>query len=149
MLLARGRQKRQRRRRTKRLQRTRRKRDSWSSCLGSPLKRSVVWLSFMTIFALFEVMDKEPSLIFIWMSAITLAVGGLLLSRYRWWLAAILIVIATLAAYTQITELRDPFVGPQIVKEAGNGYVIQSYIAVLISILLPSVGLIMKLRKGS
>ena len=86
---------------------------------------------------------------FIWISAILLGVGGLLLSRYRWWLAAILTVIALLVAYTQITELHDPFVGPQIVKEAGKGYVIQSYIAVLISILLPSVGLIMKLRKGS
>ena len=103
----------------------------------------------MTIFALFEVMDKEPSLIFIWISAILLGVGGLFLSRYRWWLAAILIVIASLMAYTQISELHDPFVGPQMVKEAGNGYVVQPYIAAVISILLPSVGLIMKLRKAS
>ena len=102
----------------------------------------------MKIFALFEVMDKEPSLIFIWISSILLGVGGLLLSRYRWRMTAIIVVIALTVAYAQISELRDPFVGPHIVREAGYGYVVQSYIAVVISILLPSLGLIMKLRRS-
>jgi hypothetical protein len=102
----------------------------------------------MKIFALFEVMDKEPSLIFIWISSILLGVGGLLLSRYRWWMTTIIIVIALILTYTQISELRDPSVGPNIVREAGRGYVIQSYIAAVISITLPSLGLIMKWRRS-
>jgi hypothetical protein len=102
----------------------------------------------MTIFALFEVMDKEPSLITLWITSIFLGVGGLALSRYRWWLAASLLVIALTMGLAQVMELRDPFVGPQIISEAGRGYVIQSYIAVVISILLPLLGLIMKWRRS-
>jgi hypothetical protein len=52
----------------------------------------------MKIFALFEVMDKEPSLIFIWIVSILLGVGGLLLARYRLWMTTILIVIALIIA---------------------------------------------------
>ena len=100
----------------------------------------------MNVLLLFEVMDKEPSLFAIWISSLLLGIGGLLLSRYKWWLATLVIPIALALALGQILELRDPFVGPHIVREAGYSYVLHSYLAAALSIFLPSLGLMMKWR---
>ena len=100
----------------------------------------------MNLLLLFNVIDKEPSLLVVWISSLVLGLGGLVLSRYKWWLATIVIAIALVFALAQISELRDPFVGREIVREAGYGYVIQSYIAAVLSIVLPSIGLVGKWR---
>jgi hypothetical protein len=102
----------------------------------------------MNVVLLFEVMDKESSLLVVWTSSLLLGIGGLLLSRYKWWMVIIVIALALVLALAQIEELRDPSVGPAIVREAGYGYVLQSYVAAAISILLPSIGLIMKWRRS-
>lgn len=102
----------------------------------------------MNVLLLFEVMDKEPSLLGIWISSVVLGIGGFLLSRYHWWLVTIVLTIAVVSALAQISELRDPFVGPDIVREAGYSYVLQSYLAAAISIFLPSLGLIRKWRRS-
>lgn len=73
-------------------------------------------------FARCEVMDKEPTVAALWW---TTAVGGLagvvLWRRSRWAGLASLIVTALLSAETH-RELRDPFVGPAILREAGPRY---------------------------
>ena|SRR2546421_9350442 len=89
---------------------------------------------------LFEVMDKEASLVQIWIECVVLGVGGLFLSRYRYWLAIALLALALILAWLQISELRDPFVGRDIVREAGHGYVVQSYLALAIAMMLPTIG---------
>jgi hypothetical protein len=105
--------------------------------LGEPLKRSVMLLLMMIPLGfLFEVMDKEPSLIQNWIVSIL-------------WLALVVVAIALMLAWAQISELRDPFVAPSIVREAGYSYLIQSYLTSAIAILFPSVGAIMKWRTGS
>ncbi len=90
-----------------------------------------------------EVMDKESSLVQIWLESLVLGIGGFLLSRYRHWLVLVPLPIALLVAWLQISELRDPVVGPQILREAGHGYVVQSYIAVAIAVVLPPIGAIL------
>jgi hypothetical protein len=112
------------------------------------LKAIVMLLLVMTALVLFEVMDKEPSLAVIWVSSLFLGIGGLLLSRYKWWMATTVIAIALVLALDQILELRDPFVGPDIVREASYSYVFQSYLAAAFSIVLPSLGLIMKWKRS-
>ena len=98
---------------------------------------------------LFEVMDKEPTLVAIWISSIVLGIGGLILCKYKWWMATIVIAIAVVLALDLLLELHDPFVGPAIIREAGSTYVLQSYIASTISIFLPLLGLILKWRTSS
>jgi len=96
---------------------------------------------------LFEVMDKEPSLVQIWIECVVLGIGGLFLSRYRYWLAIAVLALALTLAWLQISELRDPFVGPDIVREAGHGYVVQSYVALTIAVALPTIGAIIGWRR--
>jgi hypothetical protein len=113
-----------------------------------PVNSDVMLLSLSKAPAiLFEVMDKEPSLIQIWIECLVLGIGGLVLARYRYWLAVCVLAFALVLAWLQISELRDPFVGPDIVREAGHNYVVQSYLAITIALMLPTIGAIMGWRK--
>jgi CHASE2 domain-containing sensor protein len=102
----------------------------------------------MNVLAFFEVMDKEPSLLMIWIASLLLGIGGLFLSRFKWWLGLIVIGVALVSALAQIQELHDPFVGPVIVREAGYGYVLQSYLASAIAVLMPSIGLVLRWKRS-
>lgn len=97
---------------------------------------------------LFEVMDNEPTVLLIWTTSLVLGVGGFLLSRYKWWLGSIVVLIAIALSWAQISEVRDAFVGPAIIREAGYGYVVHSYVASTISVVLPLVALILEWRNG-
>ena len=65
----------------------------------------------------FEVMDKEPSLIDVWLLFLLLGVGGFLLSRYRYWLLLVSLSLSLFFAWAHLGELHDPFVGRAIVRE--------------------------------
>ena len=95
-----------------------------------------------TIVAILEVMDKEPSLLHVWLLFLIVGVGGFLLGRYRTWLLFIVLPVATYLAWDHFSELRDPYIGPDILNEAGRSYFIQSYVAMGLSIILPLLSLI-------
>ena len=96
----------------------------------------------MYIFAaLFEVMDKEPSLLQVWTLFLTLGIGGFLLCRYRSGLMIIVLPAVILFAAGHFMELNDPSVGTAIVLEAGQSYVTQSYIAMALAVALPFLGI--------
>lgn len=97
----------------------------------------------------FEVMDKEPSLVQIWLLSLVIGVGGFFLARYRYWLLAVVLAVAAVLAWSQLSELRDPLVGPAIVREAGYSYVVQSYVAIAIALMLPLIGAIVKWKRRS
>ena len=96
---------------------------------------------------LFEVMDKEPSLIQVWTLFLTLGIGGFLLCRYRSGLMTIVLPAVILFAAGHFMEMHDPFVGPAIVREAGQGYVTQSYIAMALAVALPFLGIVTRKTK--
>ena len=75
--------------------------------------------------AIFEVMDKEPSALWLAGCYGGVCVAAFLASRVRWWLG--LLLLPVIVACTNIPELRDPYVGPEIVREAGWYYVALSY----------------------
>jgi hypothetical protein len=95
----------------------------------------------------FEVMDKEPSLVQIWVVSLVLGVGGFFLAKYRYWLLAVVLAIASLLAWSQLSELSDPLVGPVIIREAGYSYVVQSYVAIAIAFMLPIIGAVVKWKR--
>jgi hypothetical protein len=92
-------------------------------------------------------MDKEPSLFQVWVVSLILGVGGFFLARHRYWLSLFALAIALLLTWVHISELHDSAVGPDIVREAGYSYVVQSYIAIAIALMLPLIGAIMKWKR--
>jgi hypothetical protein len=100
-----------------------------------------------TFAALFEVIDKEPSLLHVWLLFLSIGLGGFFLCRYRWWLLAVVLPIALFLAWGHLSELHDPFVGTDIAREAGHDYFIQSYIAMALAVALPFLGVIKRRRK--
>jgi hypothetical protein len=60
---------------------------------------------------------------------------------------ALVLVIAAVLGWSQISELRDPSVGPAIIQEAGHSYVVQSYVAIAIALVLPFIGAVVKWKR--
>ena len=96
---------------------------------------------------LFEVMDKEPTLLTVWLLFLSLGVGGFLLTRYRYRLLLVALPVSLFFAWGHLGELRDPFIGPAIVREAGQSYVAQSYIAMALALVLPCFAIILPRKK--
>ena len=91
---------------------------------------------------LFEVMDKEWPLWMVVVVSVAIGTAGFYLCRRRSWLSIPIFALAFLNAWGQISELRDPYVGPAILKEASSVYLILSYLSVAIAIVLPLIGLL-------
>jgi hypothetical protein len=96
-------------------------------------------MSFLPLLLL-EVMDKESPLWFVLVLFGGLGILGLLLSRKRPILAAPIMVLAMIAGVRQLIELNDPYVGSSIRSEAGLSYVILSYAAMAVALILPLLG---------
>jgi hypothetical protein len=94
-----------------------------------------------------EVMDKEPSLTQIWteFGALILLGTGLTLLHRR--LVLLLLPFIFLFAFGTLDELQAPDVGPAILLEAGRGYVVQRYLAVILALSAPVVALVAKRPK--
>jgi hypothetical protein len=96
------------------------------------------------IVLLFEVMDKEPTLVLVWCVALVIGVGGFFLSNYKYQFIVLILPIALYISFGLLREIHDEFVGSAILREAGIGYVIQNYLAILIMIGFPIIGTIRK-----
>ena len=94
-----------------------------------------------------EVMDKEPTLLAMWVWALLGGALGVLGWGFRWWAGAALAVLPTLYFVGLHFELTDPYVGPTIVAEAGRRYFLLSYGAVAVFMLLHAVGLWLSFRR--
>ena len=87
-------------------------------------------------FYFFEVMDKEPSLEFLFAASLGLGGAAFFLGRKNPLLAIPfgLVLISLLALFH--SEVTNPFVGPDIVREAGAGYVTFGYVWLSFGMLL-------------
>src|SRR2546428_13551658 len=91
-----------------------------------------------------EVMDKEPTLRTVWGAALLLGVVGFAAARFRRWLVLPALAVIAFLAYSQLSELADPVVGPAIIQEAGRGDLMHSCRAVALPGLLSMLGLVPK-----
>lgn len=94
-----------------------------------------------------EVMDKEPTLLAVWGAALVLGLLGFAATRFRRWLVLPALAGIGLVAWSQLGELADPALGPAILEEAGQGYLIQVCAAVALAVVLAVVGLVPR-REG-
>ena len=99
---------------------------------------------------LLEVMDKEPPLAQRAALYGILCLVGVLLARKRWWCGLTVLPVAVIFGLADMSELRDPFVGPAIVREAGLLHVVVWYALIVASILIPTITAItVRLRRSS
>lgn len=101
----------------------------------------------MNVILLFEVMDKELPLEFIWLFFPIAGIVGFLLARKHPAFLFLVFPFVFLFAFLHISELNAPFVGEAIIREAGYSYVVQSYIAIFIGTVLPFLGVFAWLRR--
>jgi hypothetical protein len=103
----------------------------------------------MAILLIFlEVMDKEPSLLRLYVIFGGVGLLGLFACRRIPWLALLLTPGVALLGWLVTVDLRDPFVRDAIMREAGRRYLILSYAAVALGALMPLLGCLLA-RKGS
>jgi hypothetical protein len=94
-------------------------------------------MSFPVIIA--EVVDKEPSLIAIWLSHVLLAGLGYYLCRRNWrWLFAVA-PLSSYAVWFGAIDLWDKSVGPAILVESSSFFV-QWHVAMALVVAAPLVG---------
>lgn len=87
-----------------------------------------------------EVMDKEPTLGRIWGVALVFGLAGFFAWRRHFSLGVVVTLLAVPFVWAFHWELTDPYVGPAILHEAGRGYVLQAYAAMLACALLHLLG---------
>jgi hypothetical protein len=90
--------------------------------------------------AVAEVMDKEPTLVATWAWALTGGALGFVGWRFRWWAGAVLALLPAAYFVGLHLELTDPYVGPDIIREAGRGYVLWSYCAAAAFVVMHAAG---------
>jgi hypothetical protein len=93
----------------------------------------------MFIFVLWlEVMDKEPTLDYVWLRAGVIGCIGFLLCLWRWRFVLPVFLIISFLCYVEFSELNDLY--EDILREAGRDYIVRRYAANWIQLALPLLG---------
>ena len=79
-----------------------------------------------------EVMDKEPTLARIWSTGLLIGFLGFFAWRRHVVLGTLVTFLAAIFVWSFHWELMDTYVGRAILAEAGRGYVLQAYGAMLV-----------------
>jgi hypothetical protein len=101
-------------------------------------------VSFTPFFA--EVLDKEPDALTVWLAYGALSLAGFFACRWRPWCFALFGPLNSLAAWASMSELWDPHVGPEILRESPPLF-IQWHLALTFALAGPVAGFILSLRK--
>lgn len=99
------------------------------------------------LFLLFEVMGEFPTVAFLWGFFLIVGVGGFLLTRFHpAFLLPILLIVFFFSA-GQIFEIHSDL-HPQIIREAGYGYLAHFYAAIPVgSTVLPCLGIVVWFKR--
>ena len=88
-----------------------------------------------------EVMDKELTVRGMWSTCLVVGALGFLAGRWRRWAAVPFAAYLMFVAYGVIAELRDPYVGPDIIAETGCCYRQRLLASVSVGVILIEGGL--------
>jgi hypothetical protein len=100
----------------------------------SVMKKLLPLLLLVPEMAHAEVMDKEPSLLAVWGWAVISAALLFAVVRFRPWLLFGVAPLPALFFYGLLSEVIDPFVGPAMLREAGNVYIVSSWVVPVLPI---------------
>ena len=113
--------------------------------MTSPIDAPLAALAIL----LLEVMDKEPPLAQRAAVYGVFALVGILLARKRWWLGLSVLPLVALFGLADVSELRDPYVVPAIIQEAGLLHVVAWYALIFLALAIPSVAAVIERRRKS
>ena len=88
-----------------------------------------------------EVMDKEPSLQGLWLWAVAASLAGYAACRLRGWLLPLVLPVASFLPLVAVFESHDRYVGPAMRHEAGQTYVVQAHVLLVLILTSHLVGL--------
>ena len=108
------------------------------ACGLSTLMPAVAWA---------EVMDKEPSLRYLWVTAVLFGGAGVLAWRWSRVLGACVTAVLLPLVWSFHWELTDPFVGRDILQEAGPSYVRQAYESMILCTALHISGILVHIAR--
>lgn len=83
-----------------------------------------------------EVGDKVPRIPVVFFWSVAIVVLAVTVIRVKKWLAIVPGILAGLFAVAVTAELRDPFVGPAVVRELGYSYAALCYFAAAIPVVM-------------
>ncbi len=92
-----------------------------------------------------EVLDKEPSLSWIWLVYGTLAVLGFWSCRKSRWCLALFVPLSIMMCLFATEDLWDRWVGPAIWHESHSVF-IQWHVAMIIAFVAPMIGFLSSVR---
>jgi len=93
-----------------------------------------------------EVMDKEASLFDVLFWGLIGALLVFLSARLKPWLLFILLPVIGLFFSVHLSELMDPYVGPAMEAEAGQFYVVVSWVAPVLVLIGAAAGFFLRSR---
>jgi hypothetical protein len=94
-----------------------------------------VLLTFVAVSSAYaEVMDKEPAVADLWVSAVAFGAAGAAAWVWKPWLGFVTSLVMLFFAWGIYGELTDPFVGKDILREAGPTYSHHVYASIAVSI---------------
>ena len=96
--------------------------------------------------AYFEIMDKEPTALDVWLVAAVIGTAAFFATRWRWWAGVPFMLAAAILGLGGVVEINDPIMGPAIREEAGLSYIIQSYLAVVCALAAGPLGRLSRRR---
>ena len=103
--------------------------------------RLIYLLLLLPLPAFAEVSDKIASIPQLWITAAVVGLVAFLASRYRLALGLVLLPVSVLLILVGLEPVRDPFVGPAVIVEQGQTYVLAVYGSVTILLALHLCGL--------
>lgn len=102
-------------------------------------KAAFALMLLLTALACAEVMDKEPPISLIWSFAIPGAALAFLLTRTHP-LLGLIALVPLLPVLGMVEECHEPSIGPAILREAGQTYVIQVHLALALAVVAYAAG---------
>jgi len=103
--------------------------------------RLIYLLLLLPLPAFAEVSDKVASIPQLWIIASAVGVVTFLASRYRFALGLVLLPVSVLLILAGLEPVRDSFVGPAVISEQGQAYVVAVYGSATILLALHLAGL--------
>ena len=113
----------------------------------SNMNYRIFMLLFLSSPTLAEVSDKVLSIPQLWTHGIIGGVILFMLIRYSAWFITLGLAVVLFFGLVAYETIADPFVGPAIVKEQGNTYIVASYGSVILIVLGSIVGVVANIKR--
>lgn len=102
----------------------------------------------MPAFIIFlQTMTRVPPLPAVWTLALFIGIAGFLCGKYKYKVIFLYVPLTLIMVIGFYGDLNNEFIRPAIINELGVSYIYQSYAAMAVALVLPTVGALIGYRK--